>query len=261
MTDTSTFPPPSPLRLFPVWAVGLGGLIGGPLGGGALLGLNYRRLGDPRASVNAFAGGGIATVLLAWLFFGGPMAVTYWIPKALIPAICGLLAAYLAGRWQGEAIRQAAGSAPARASAAETAAWTAGALVVSAGMAALFSLGQPRFGFYGARHAFGPRDAYRVYYAGSISADARESLERYLMRSGYFAGGNPRTAQLVKSGRTYTLSLEINRGEWNKPELAGYLNLIRGDLEEFVLKGRARLIMVDQGRYRVYRREIPAGGN
>ena len=256
MTDPGTVPPPSPPRLFPVWAVGLGGLIGGPLGGGALLGLNFRRLGDPRASVNAFAGGAIATVLLGWLLFGGPMAVTYWIPKALIPAICGPLAAYLAVRWQGEAIQRAGAG---QATAGETAAWIAGALVASLGVAALFSLGQPQFGFYGHRHAFGPRDAYQVCYAGGVSADARDSLERYLMRSGYFANGNRRTAQLVKSGRTYTLSLEIMQADWNKPELAGFLNLIRGDLEEFVLKGRVRLVMVEQGRYRVYRREVRSG--
>ncbi len=166
-------PPPSP-RLFSIWAVGIGALVGGPLGGGVLIGLNYRRLGDRPAATKAFAAGAIATVVLLWLFFGPPAGVTYWIPKALIPAVCGPLAAYLVVRLQGDAIRRVIGSGAAGATAGETAAWTAGALVVTLGALLPFLLLRAPLGFYGQKHAFGPRDAYQVYFAGRIGAGERE---------------------------------------------------------------------------------------
>ncbi len=81
------------------------------------------------------------------------------------------------------------------------------------------------------------------------------------MRTGYFAGGVPRSAQLVKSGGSYVLSLGISRVDWDKPQLINYLSAARGDLEEFVLKSRVRVVMVDGGRLRIHRREIPASGH
>ncbi len=246
-------------RLFSPLATGLGTFFCGPLAGGVLIGLNYRRLGDHGSAIKAWAAGIVVTVLLLWGVVLVPLDLMDRIPTALIPAICGPLAAFLTGRLQGDRIRQAIAGGAGRTSAWETAGWSLGALVVGVGLFVPFALARPPLGFHGQKHAFGPRGLYQVYYAGRISADARESLERYLTRTGYFVDDTPRLAQLAKRGGTYVLSLGIGRGDWDQPELVRHLNDVRGDLEEFVLRGKVRVEMVDQGRFRIYRREILPG--
>jgi len=261
MTNSFLAEPPRAPRLFSTRAVGVGALVGGPIAAGTMIGLNYRRLGNSRACWYAFAGGALLTALMFWGLFNVPSEIVDRIPRQLMPAIYGPLAGYLAARLQGDGIRKAIEGGARKASAWAVAGWSIGSVVVTLGMIVPFALASPPLGFHGEKLAFGPHGAYEIYFAKGVDEPRREAVEKYLEHTGYFEGGNERPAQVDQQRGAYIVSLAIVRENWDKPDLLQYLGTVRADLEQFVLKGKVSLLLVDQDFARTYRKAIPSGSS
>jgi hypothetical protein len=248
--------PSQPPRLFSIRAISVGTFVGGPLTAGIFIGLNYRRLGNERFAKMAFVAGVVSTFVLGLSIMLVPSEISERIPNSFIPMIYTSIAVSMANWLQGDEINRAMQKGALKASGLVITGWSIAALVVTLCTIAPFALAVPPFGFHGDKESFGPDGAYRVYYQGGVSKAELEKLADYLTESGYFNDGHDLAVQVVKQNNDYTLSLPIDRRQWDRPELLDDLRNARSEIEQLVLTGKLTLILVDEDLRKTYRKEL-----
>jgi|SRR5882724_2617394 len=247
---------PAKPRFFSVRAIGAGAFFGGPLASFFFIGMNFRRLGNHRAANRTFVIGFAATLLLFFGYLVLPAEISEKIPRELMPILYVPLISYVAERLQGDAIKNALMNGSAKVSAWVIAGWSVVSLVATLAMILPVVLLLPPFGFHGEKQTFGPAGAYEVYVEGDITPTEVNALVDYLIKVQYFSGPNRQAIHLAKRADDFTLSLPVDRANWDKEDIHRALGNLKADMGRSVFKGKFILILVAEDRNRIYRREF-----
>lgn len=222
-------PPPEPpsYALHSVGSVGLATFLGSPLAGGALLGLNYRRLGQTGAGWLAFGVGALATALLLVLGVKvGSMAMASTALAGI--SLAGTLAA--AKVLQGDTIddhTDRGGRLASRGAVAGTG--LLGLLLLILSVGGWTFLSTPRLP--ATKITIGP--GQHVYYEDGATRAKARLLGRYLQEIGFF---QDRPADVILAGTSAQLvvSFVVKDGVWDKPKLTkAFLALGQGISQKF----------------------------
>jgi hypothetical protein len=209
----ATFPA---YRLFDAGSVFIAAILGSPVAGVALMGLNYRRLGEGRKGLVAFIIGVVATALVC--------VIGYFLPSSGSVAVGVVLAAATRGaaqRWQGAAVAQhqaRGGELSSR--------WAATG--IGLGFLVLFCvvIVAGALGLGGEHRAvIGTKD--EVYFVGAATKADALGLGEALKKDGYFQDHGV-TVILTKDADGTSISFVVKDGIWDDASMvAGYQALGR----------------------------------
>jgi hypothetical protein len=225
--------------LFDSMSVGLATLLGSPIAGALLMGVNYRRLGKGGQAVGAVAIAVVVTVLA--VVFGNFIPVTFSTAIGI-----GLLLATksLAQVLQGPDVTQhvsVGGKLGSR--------WTAtgngvAMLAVVLGAIALFIYAQEVLS-YGTKMTFGSKDA--IYYSGSATAAEASIVGGKLKNIGYFSDHGVNVF-LSRDKNGPVVSFVVKDGAWNKPDKVIAFEEIGANLAPLLHAAPLRVRMIDTSR-------------
>ena len=206
--------------------------IGTPLAGGALLALNYRRLGQ----INAFA----ATVGISVLGTAAVFALAFQLPdnfpNVVLPLAYSFALRAAAAGLQGKEIKERV-STTHRISNYRVAAIAGGGLFV-----ALIALVAVMLGIYG-RTAFETakeehfQGGATVHYYSDTGQQQAQRLGNGLVEAGWF-GEQPSSAELRRDGEQYVGCLVVVQEAWNDEAVRNAARAVQEHLRQGAFKGQ-----------------------
>lgn len=212
--------------LSPPWHVALASLLGGPLGGSAVLVMNYARRDRMLPALLTATVGFWASAAAALAAILEPQWTTY-LAIAVLAALAFTLLAWLV---DGHAYRRHLGR---------------GGATVPLHNAALIGAGctlAAVAAYFGVRH-FAPVSEYQVseresiYYTGTATEADAQRLARYLQDKG-FLNGQPVTLRLHRKDDQVAVGVVLQEGGWLKPKAVAYYSRLRQDIARDVFPGQ-----------------------
>lgn len=234
--------PPS-YKLFDAWSVALAAALGAPFGGGAVMALNYRRLGNRANAVWALLLSALVTVLagIAGKFLS--QTITFGITVGLVFAML-----FAARSYQGAAVSQHlmhGGRLSSRWAAVGLGALCGTVMILAFASHALLS--NPRV-------MIGSRD--NVFYSGSATATDATAIGNRLKDLGYF-NDKGLSAEVFKDSKGEAIAFTVQDGAWNRPDVvSGYENIA---LRLVDLAGGSPLRMRLEDKTRHTQKEVSVG--
>jgi hypothetical protein len=219
-------------RLFSPGDVALGTLLGGPVGGLLVLGLNYRRLGNS-AAVALTA---VSAVVVTIGFVALSLVVSGTSPFCFL-SVLGILGMYVIAKGlQGriyEAHLEVGGQKGSGGAAAGLG--LVGAVLYLGLFLGLFFVGAGLFG--DKRITFGPQE--EILYTRDISDEEARRLGRALQDAGWFTGRGPISVRLSKEEGRFVVAFVVQPGVWNDGQVIEEFRQMGKHLSQQVFNGKA----------------------
>lgn len=220
--------------LSPPWHVALASLLGGPLGGSAVLVMNYARRDQMLPALLTATAGFWATIATGLAVYLAPQWTTYLAAALLVPLTFTLLAGIVEGRAYRRHVRHGGATVPLRDAALIGAGATLGVVVA----------------FFGAREFLpDPKVQFgagaEIYYLGQATEAEAERLGRYLEKLGGFKD-RAVTMRLTRQGNSWTLGVVVKPNAWEDEQVVASFASLRRLIAMDVFPGEpVRLEMLD----------------
>jgi hypothetical protein len=204
-------------RLYDANAVTLAAFLGTPVIGGALMAVNYQRLGQRGKAVTTLMAAVVVTALAILIGWNIPQGASFPIALALVFAM-----KFSARSLQGAAVRKHVEEGGKLESKGLSAALGLGFSAALFGMIFLIVTQQVK-AETGPSIQIGAND--EVYYAGRATKDQAQALGNALKESGYFRDEGADVFLANKADGT-SLSFIVKAGSWDDPAMVGAFEVI-----------------------------------
>jgi len=215
-------------KFFSYRSIGLATYLGGPLAGGILISLNFKRLEEIQKGIWTIIFSLLATVILVIALIKIPEHIIDKIPNFLIPAVYTPIVVYLAKLFQDEKISDAIKDKDRKEH------WwkslTIGLVGAVATIIIMMFVAFAEPPFSGDKITYGEIQNEIYFEPGSVDKEILDKVSFNLEVFGYFNSEFPQSAQVEKWETRYLISIWIDEMYWDDKELSDEINRLKQSL-------------------------------
>lgn len=216
-------------KYFSIRAISIATYLGGPLVGGILVSLNFKRFQQKEKAYWALIISFLATVVLMWTIFQVPENILERIPNFLLPLIYTPIVVFIAEKQQKQEIQKLAEQE------AEKEPWWkavgVGLLGTALTLAVVFQLASSEPLLPGEKYLYGELK-HEIYYQGeNIDEALLDRLGFGLEIAGYFSNEFTQVAHIEEGQTRYICSIYVDETLWEDKQVLEQLREFKKNLE------------------------------